>query len=137
MELKFSGVKHDGMPVNPTQENVKAAAEKAKEEEERRRRKAEEEARSKSSSRSTTAAEPDRRYGDRRDRDHTPAVPTGPRAMRQTGRDRRDAEGREDGGSSSERGPDERQARAVATRRACVIAVTPIFTSLVPSISPI
>ncbi|KAI1382276.1 DEAD-domain-containing protein [Hypoxylon crocopeplum] len=81
----------------PKAERERLAAEKQKEEDEKRRRKAQEEARSKFSSRSTTRPETDRRYDDRRDRDHPPVVPTGPRAMRQSGRDRRDADSHENG----------------------------------------
>ncbi|KAI1448073.1 DEAD-domain-containing protein [Annulohypoxylon stygium] len=74
----------------PKAERERLAAEKEKEEEERRKRKAQEESQNKSTSKSTGARDLDRRYGDRRDRDYAPAVPTGPKAMRQSGRDRRD-----------------------------------------------
>lgn len=112
----------------PKAERERLAAEKQKEEEEKRKRKAEEEAQSKSSSRSATAVESDRRYGDRRDRDHTPAVPTGPRAMRQNGHDRRDVNDREDGdgrgkskgkkGSTGEKrpAPEEEEAALIRAR---------------------
>ncbi|KAI0140883.1 DEAD-domain-containing protein [Hypoxylon sp. NC0597] len=112
----------------PKAERERLAAEKQKEEEEKRKRKAEEEAQSKSSSRSATTVESDRRYGDRRDRDHTPAVPTGPRAMRQNGHDRRDVNDREDGdgrgkskgkkGSTGEKrpAPEEEEAALIRAR---------------------
>ncbi|KAI0898422.1 P-loop containing nucleoside triphosphate hydrolase protein [Annulohypoxylon nitens] len=74
----------------PKAERERLAAEKEKEEEERRKRKAQEESQNKSTSKSTGARDLDRRYGDRRDRDYAPNVPTGPKAMRQSGRDRRD-----------------------------------------------
>ncbi|KAI2614467.1 DEAD-domain-containing protein [Hypoxylon fragiforme] len=81
----------------PKAERERLAVEKEKEEEQKRRRKAEEEARSKPSGRSTTRIEPDRRHPDRHDRNQPPAVPTGPRAMRQAGHDRRDGGGRDGG----------------------------------------
>ncbi|OTB08748.1 hypothetical protein M426DRAFT_316766 [Hypoxylon sp. CI-4A] len=88
----------------PKAERERLAAEKQKEEEERRRRKAEEEARNKPNGRPAAVPEPDRRYNDRRDGGHAPAVPTGPRAMRQTGHERRDGNDREDGDSRRSRG---------------------------------
>ncbi|KAI2471214.1 DEAD-domain-containing protein [Annulohypoxylon bovei var. microspora] len=110
----------------PKAERERLAAEKQKEEEERRRRKAQEEARSKHSSRPTAAREPDRRYGDRRDRDHAPAVPTGPKAMRQNGHDRRDANDHESGdvrgksrgkkGMAGEKRPPPEEAEAASIR---------------------
>ncbi|KAF3061454.1 Pre-mRNA-splicing ATP-dependent RNA helicase prp28 [Daldinia childiae] len=81
----------------PKAERERLAAEKQKEDEEKRRRKAEEEARNKPTGRSTTTSGLDGRHPDRRDRDHAPAVPTGPRAMRQTGHDRRDTNDNENG----------------------------------------
>ncbi|KAI2640609.1 DEAD-domain-containing protein [Hypomontagnella submonticulosa] len=81
----------------PKAERERLAAEKQKEEEEKRKRKAREEARSKSNGKPAPAPEPDRRFADRRDRDHAPVVPTGPRAMRQTPHDRRDNNDHENG----------------------------------------
>ncbi|KAI1096130.1 DEAD-domain-containing protein [Rostrohypoxylon terebratum] len=73
----------------PKAERERLAAEKEKEDEERRKRKAQEEARNNSSSKPASSRELDRRYGTRRDRDYAPVVPTGPKAMRQSGRDNR------------------------------------------------
>ncbi|KAI1768311.1 DEAD-domain-containing protein [Hypoxylon sp. FL1150] len=81
----------------PKAERERLAIEKQKEEEEKRRRKAEEESRNRPSGRPTNAPEPDRRHASRRERDNGPAVPTGPRAMRQSGQDRRDGNGHENG----------------------------------------
>ncbi|KAI0135611.1 DEAD-domain-containing protein [Daldinia grandis] len=112
----------------PKAERERLAAEKQKEEEEKRRRKAEEEARNKPTGRSTAASGLDGRHADRRDRDHAPAVPTGPRAMRQTGHDRREANDHENGdtrgkskgkkGSAGEKraAPEETEAASIRAR---------------------
>ncbi|KAI1645608.1 DEAD-domain-containing protein [Daldinia loculata] len=112
----------------PKAERERLAAEKQKEEEEKRRRKAEEEARNKPTGRSTTVSGLDGRHPDRRDRNHAPAVPTGPRAMRQTGHDRRDTNDNENGdargkskgkkGSAGEKraAPEETEAASIRAR---------------------
>lgn len=85
----------------PKAERERLAAEKEKEEEEKRRRKAEEEARSRPNSRPAIAPEPDRRHASRRERNNPPTAPTGPRAMRQTGHDRRDGNGNGNGNANA------------------------------------
>ncbi|KAI1661507.1 DEAD-domain-containing protein [Daldinia decipiens] len=112
----------------PKAERERLSAEKQKEEEEKRRRKAEEEARNKPTGRSTTVSGLDGRHPDRRDRDHAPAVPTGPRAMRQAGHDRRDTNDNENGdargkskgkkGSAGEKraAPEETEAASIRAR---------------------
>ncbi|KAI1083154.1 P-loop containing nucleoside triphosphate hydrolase protein [Whalleya microplaca] len=82
----------------PKSQRQRLDEDKKKEEEEKQRRKASE-ARNGSSSRSVSVAEPDRRHNGRdrdHDRGHRPVVPTGPRAMRQAGYDRRDANDHDD-----------------------------------------
>ncbi|KAI1470198.1 DEAD-domain-containing protein [Daldinia caldariorum] len=99
----------------PKAERERLAAEKQKEEEEKRKRKAEEEAWNKPNGRSTAASGLDGRRADRRDRDHAPIVPTGPRAMRQTGNDRRDPDDR---GSGDARGKSRGKKAVAGEKRA-------------------
>ncbi|KAI1398538.1 DEAD-domain-containing protein [Hypoxylon fuscum] len=88
----------------PKAERERLASEKQKEDEERQKRKVAEEARNKYSSRPTHASEPDRRHPTRRERDAAPVVPTGPRAMRQAGYDRRELDGPENGEARGKKG---------------------------------